>query len=249
MKVGKEYTLTEEIAPESFVKATSIKFRVENTTDVQKVVMIDKQVTISKEDIGGKEIEGAELKVVDKDGNVIDSWTSTKDKHLINNLIEGETYTLYEDYAPDTFVISNKIEFTVTTDKETQEIKMIDKIVEIIKTDLVTGEELEGAELEVIDKETGETIDKWTSSKEPHKVVGLEENKAYILKETTCPYGFEQAEEIEFTVTTDKETQRIEMKDMPILKNIKVVKVDSKTKEIIKENSFLEFMKIANAQN
>ncbi|MCI9039931.1 MAG: hypothetical protein HFJ29_08825 [Clostridia bacterium] len=321
LQVGKEYTLTEEIAPESFVKATSIKFTVENTADIQKVVMIDKQVTVSKEDIGGKEVEGAELKVVDKDGNVIDSWTSTKEKHAINNLVEGETYTLYEDYAPDTFVISNKIEFTVTTDKETQEIKMIDKVVEIskvniageelegatlvvtstktknivdkwvstkephkvsnliegesyilheeivvdgyvkatdieftvtesketqkvvmidktlevIKTDLVTGEELEGAELEVIDKETGETIDKWTSSKEPHKVIGLEENKTYILKETTCPYGYEQAEEIEFTVTEDKETQKIEMKDMPILKDIRIVKVDSKTKEIIKD--------------
>ncbi len=79
--------------------------------------MIDKQVTVSKEDIGGKEVEGAELKVVDKDGNVVDSWTSTNEKHPINNLVEGETYTLYEDYAPDTFVISNKIEFTVTTDK------------------------------------------------------------------------------------------------------------------------------------
>jgi len=321
LQVGKEYTLTEEIAPESFVKATSIKFTIQNTANMPKIVMIDKQVTVSKEDIGGKEVVGAELKVVDKDGNVVDSWTSTNEKHSINNLVEGETYTLYEDYAPDTFVISNKIEFTVTTDKETQEIKMIDKmveiskvniageelegatlvvtstktknivdkwvsgkephkvsglienesyilheeivvngyvkatdieftvtedketqkiemvdkIVEITKTDLVTGEELEGAELEVIDKETGETIDKWTSSKEPHKVVGLEENKTYILKETTCPYGYEQAEEIEFTVTEDKETQKIEMKDMPILKDIRVVKVDSKTKEIIKD--------------
>ena len=30
--------------------------------------MVDKQVTVSKEDIGGKEVEGAELKVVNKDG-------------------------------------------------------------------------------------------------------------------------------------------------------------------------------------
>ncbi len=42
-------------------------------------------------------------------------------------------------------------------------------------------------------------------------------------------------EEIAFTVTEDKQTQKIEMKDMPILKNIRVIKVDSKTKEIIKD--------------
>lgn len=45
--------------------------------------------------------------------------------------------------------------------------------------------------------------------------------------------GFELAEEIEFTVTDDKGTQRIEMKDMPILTDVKLIKVDSKTKERI----------------
>ena len=321
LKVGKTYTLTEEIAPENYVKATSIKFTVENTADIQKVTMIDKLVIMTKEDIAGKEIEGAELKVVDKDGNVVDSWISTKEAHKIKGLIEGETYTLYEDYAPNGFVISNKIEFTVTEEKETQEIKMIDKvveiskvniageglegatlvvtnaktknivdkwvstkephkvnglvegetyilheeiaidgyvkatdieftvtneketqriemvdkIVEIVKTDIITGEKLEGAELEIIDKETGKTIEKWISGKEPHIVTGLEENKTYILKEITAPYGYELTEDIEFTVTNEKETQRIGMKDMPILKDIKVVKVDSQTKEIIKE--------------
>ncbi len=321
LKVGETYTLKEEIAPDGYVRSSDIQFKVENTKEVQKVTMIDKIVTMTKSDIAGNEIEGAELKVTDKDGNIIDEWTSTKESHNIKGLTEGQTYTLHEDYAPDGFVISNDIEFTVTEekevqkvemidknveiskqdiagnelegatlvvtntktknivdkwvstnephkvngliegetynlheeividgyvkatdiqftvseDKETQKVVMVDKIVEIIKTDLVTGEELEGAELEVIDKETGETIDKWTSTKEPHRVVGLEENKTYILKETTCPYGYEQAEEIEFTVSEDKETQRVEMKDMPILKDIRLTKIDSKTNEVIKD--------------
>ena len=58
---------------------------------------------------------------------------------------------------------------------------------EIIKTDLVTGEELEGAELQVVD-ENGEIIDEWVSTKEPHRVVNLEENKNYKLIEKTAPY-------------------------------------------------------------
>ena len=129
---------------------------------------------------------------------------------------------------------ASDIEFTVSEDKKTQQIVMIDKLVEITKTDLTTGEELEGAELEVIDEE-GNVIDKWTSTKEPHQVKGLVEGKTYTLKETSAPYGYEITEEIEFTVTTDKETQKVEMKDMPILKNVKVIKVDSETKEIIKD--------------
>lgn len=235
LEVGKEYTLTEEITPDGFVKATSIKFTVENTAEIQKVVMIDKQVTMSKEDIGGNEVEGAELKVVDKDGNIVDSWTSTNETHKIKGLVEGETYTLYEDYAPDGYVISNSIEFTVTEDKETQEVKMVDKRVSVKKTDFVTGDEIEGAELVVTDKD-GNVVDEWTSGKEEHYVTGLVEGETYTLTEKTCPYGYEVAESIEFTVTEDKETQLVEMKDMPILTDVRLVKVDSATKEVIKDN-------------
>lgn len=319
LTVGKTYTLREDLAPLGYAKSTDIKFEVKNTTEIQKVTMIDKIVEMSKVDIAGNEIEGAELRVVSKDGKVVDSWTSTKEIHKIKGLTEGERYTLYEDYAPDGFVISNKveftvtknkktqkiemidkivevskidiageelegatlvvtntntknivdkwvstkephkisgliegetyllheeividgyvkatdIEFTVTEEKETQKIKMIDKIVEVLKTDITTGEELEGAELKVVD-EDGNVIDEWISTKEPHKITGLEENKTYKLIETTAPYGYEIAEEIEFTVTEDKETQKVEMKDMPILQDIKLVKVDTNTNEVIK---------------
>ena len=319
--VGKTYILREEIAPDGYVKASEIKFTIKNTNEIQKVTMIDKIVEMTKEDIGGKEVEGAELTVVDKDGKIVDSWISTNEAHRIKGLIEGESYTLYEDYAPDGYVISNEvtftvtteketqklvmidktvevlktdidgntiegvtlsiistktknivdkwettneahkvngliegqtyilreekvidgyvkatdIEFTVTSDKETQKIVMIDKVVEVIKTDFITGEEIEGAELQVVD-EDGNIIDEWVSTKEPHKIKGLEENKKYKLIEKIAPYGYELTEEIEFTVTTDKETQKIEMKDMPILKTIKVIKADSETKETIKAN-------------
>ena len=230
LEVGKTYTLEEKIAPNGFVKATSIQFKVESKTEIQKVTMIDKIVSVSKQNIAGDEIEGAKLRIENENSEIVDSWTSTKESHIVNGLEEGKKYILYEDYAPDGYVISNKIEFTVSEDKETQKITMVDKIVEISKTDLVTGEEVEGAELEVQDKETEKIIDKWTSTKEAHKVTGLEENRTYILREKTAPYGYETTEEIEFV-----ETQKIEMKDMPILQNIKLVKIDANTKESIKE--------------
>lgn len=233
--VGKKYILREEFAPDGFVQSSDVEFTVENTNEIQKVEMIDKIVEISKQDIAGKELEGATLVVTNtRTKNIVDKWVSSKEAHKVSGLIEGETYVLHEEIVIDGYVKASDIEFTVSEDKETQKVVMIDKILEIVKTDLVTGEELEGAELEVIDKETGETIDKWTSTKEPHRVVGLEENKTYILKETTCPYGYEQAEEIEFIVSEDKETQRVEMKDMPILTDVTLVKIDSKTKETIK---------------
>ena len=231
---GETYTLHEEKVADSYVKATDVEFIVTTDKETQKVVMIDKIVEMSKVDIAGEEIEGATIQVLDKGNKVVDEWVSGKEPHKIKNLVEGETYTLHEEIVADSYVKATDVEFIVTTDKETQKVVMIDKLVEITKTDITNGNELEGAELEVTD-EDGNTIDKWTSTKEPHKVKGLEEGKTYILKETTAPYGYEITEEIKFTVTTDKETQKIEMKDMPILKNVKVIKIDTETKEVIKD--------------
>lgn len=234
LTIGKEYTLKEEIAPKGYVKATEVKFTIDDANTIQKVNMIDKIVEISKEDISGKEIEGAKLQVLDAEGNVIDEWTSGKEAHKVTGLEENKTYKLHEELAVGNYVKASDIEFKVTTEKVTQKIVMVDKLVEVTKTDITNGNELEGAELEVTD-EDGNVIDKWTSTKEPHQVKGLEEGITYILKETTAPYGYEITEEIKFVVTTEKDTQKIEMKDMPILKNVKVIKVDSETKETIKD--------------
>lgn len=192
-------------------------------------------IEISKTDITGeKELVGAKLTVTDENNEVVDSWVSTNKTHKIEGLKVGKTYTLTEEIAPDEYVKATSIKFIVENTAEIQKVVMIDKLVEIIKTDLVTGEELEGAELKVVD-EDGKVVDEWVSAKEPHKVTGLEENKNYKLIEKTAPYGYEIAEEIDFTVTEDKETQKIEMKDMPILKNVKVIKVDAETKQTIKD--------------
>ena len=231
---GETYTLHEEYAPEGYVIATDVEFTVSKDKETQKIEMIDKIVEMSKKDIAGDELEGATIIVTNtKTKNIVDKWVSGKEPHRIQGLIEGETYVMHEEIAIDGYVKATDIEFTVSKDKETQKIEMIDKVVLVSKTDLVTGEELPGAELEVTDKE-GNVIDKWTSTKEPHHVTGLEEGKEYTLTEKTCPYGYEVAESINFVVTTDKETQLVEMKDMPILKTIKVIKADSETKETIK---------------
>ena len=237
LKSGEKYTLKEEIQVDSYVKATDIEFTVENTKEIQKVTMIDKVVDMSKVDIGGNEIEGAEMQVLDHEGNIVDEWVSGKEAHKISGLEEGKSYKLHEEVSSGYFVKATDVEFEVSYDKETQHLEMVDKIVDVTKTDMVNGEEVEGAELVVTDEE-GNEIDKWISTKEPHHVIGLEEGKTYTLTETTCPYGYETAESITFTVTTEKETQLIEMKDMPILKSVQVEKIDKDTGEHIKSNKF-----------
>ena len=238
LKENETYTLHEEITPNGYVKATDVEFTVTTDKETQHEEMIDKVVEMSKVDVAGEEIEGAKIQVFDKDENIVDEWSSGKEAHKINNLVEGETYILHEEITPNGYVKATDVEFTVTTDKETQHEVMVDKIVDVTKTDLTNGEELEGAELVVTD-EDGNIIDKWTSTKEPHHITGLEEGKKYTLTETTAPYGYEIAESIEFEVSSDKENQLLEMKDMPILKSVRVEKLDKDTKEHIKSNKFV----------
>ena len=234
LEEGKSYTLHEEIAIEGYVKATDIEFDVTLDKETQHLEMIDKVVEMSKVDIAGDELEGAKIQVLDKEGNIVDEWVSGKEPHKIKNLVEGEMYTLHEEVAPEGYVVATDITFEVTADKETQHEILVNKQVAVKKTDFATGEELEGAELTITDKD-GNIIDSWTSGTEEHFVTGLKEGETYTLTEVTCPYGYEQAESITFSVTNEKDTQLIEMKDMPILTDIKVVKTDKDTKEVIKD--------------
>lgn len=233
--VGEEYTLREEFAPDGYVKAKDQKFTVENTAGIQKVDMIDKKVEILKTDVEGNTIEGVTLVITNtKTKNIVDKWVTTKEAHSLSGLIEGETYVLHEEKTVGNYVKAKDIEFTVTEDKQTQTITMIDKIVEVSKIDSITKEKIKDAELMVID-ENGNIIDRWETTQENHKVKGLEEGKKYKLVEKNAPYGYELAKEIEFIVTEDKQNQIVEMEDMPILTDIKVNKIDSETKEIIKD--------------
>lgn len=115
---------------------------------------------------------------------------------------------------------------------------MVDKRVEIIKIDSLDSRIVEGAELTIFDKETGKVVDQTISNNKSWYASNLVEGKTYILRETKVPTGYEVAEDIEFTVATDKETQKIEMKDAPILTKIQVNKVDSITKKPIKSLDF-----------
>ena len=218
---GWEYTLTETTAPKGYVKAESIKFKVESGKD-QKLVMKDGQFTAKKTDVSGKNyIEGAKLEVRDDKNNVVDSWTTTKEDHYISGLEEGKKYTLIEETAPDGYVKAESIEFTVSKEKKNEAYIMKDKQVTVTKTEVSGTDEVEGAKMTVTD-ETGKTVDEWTSTKEEHYVSGLEEGKTYTLTETTAPDGYVKAESIEFTVSKDKVNQKVSMLD----KQVSVTKTD-----------------------
>lgn len=229
LHINEAYTLEETVAADGYVKATSIEFKVNEDGSVTPVTMIDKMVTVSKVDMGGKEVKGAEMSVTDTDGNVIDSWTSDGTEHKVNGLEEGKKYILNENTAPAGYVKATSIPFEVSGADENgvkvdQAIDMTDKKVTLNKTD-GNGNEVSGAKITITD-EDGNTVESWTSGDKPHDISGLEEGKSYTWHEDYSEdiFGYYYAEDYTFEVTADGIDQNLEMVDAPI--KYQIAKVD-----------------------
>ena len=126
--VGQTYTMTEVLPAPGYVTAESIQFTVEDTAEVQKIEMKDDvtKVEISKTDIAGKELPGAKLTILDENGEVVESWTSTEEPHYIEMLPIGK-YILHEESAPEGYLIAEDVEFEVKDTGEIQKVVMKDE--------------------------------------------------------------------------------------------------------------------------
>ena len=127
--VGQKYILTETKPADGFVTAESITFTVGDTAEAQKIEMKDDvtKVEISKTDISGKELPGAKLTILDKDGKTVESWTSEEKPHYIEMLPIGE-YTLREESAPEGYLVAEDVKFTVEDTGEIQKVVMKDEV-------------------------------------------------------------------------------------------------------------------------
>ena len=63
------------------------------------VMLVEDAITrikVSKVDIAdGEELPGAEIQIIDSDGNVVEKWISSEEPYEITGLKTGEEYTLH----------------------------------------------------------------------------------------------------------------------------------------------------------
>lgn len=135
LEAGEEYVLKETKTPNGYATFKTQTFTAEEGKDtVLSMTDEDTKIEISKQDITTKkELEGAKLKVTDKDGKVIDEWTSGKQPHMIKNLTAGETYTLTEVIAPKNYKVAESIQFTVKDTGVAQKVVMYDELLPVAK--------------------------------------------------------------------------------------------------------------------
>ena len=212
-------------------------------------------VEISKRDVYGNELVGAEMVLENADGETVDKWTSDGTNHIVSKLGAGE-YMLKEIAAPDGYVIATDIKFTVdvygnvmvenvdftaVSDNGNPLIAMVDDTtkVRISKRDITTGEELPGATLQIID-ENGNVVEEWVSTDEAHFIEGkLIAGKEYTLRETIAPDGYEIANEISFTVNEDGSVTEVVMYDehTPDLETPPTVTIDTPNTGVSADNN------------
>lgn len=178
LEVGKTYVASETVVPAGYAKAPDYKFTVADDKKNQTETIYNKQVTISKVDAGGKEVEGAKLTLTDKEtGKIVDQWISTNKTHYPTGIEIGKTYILTEDTAPLGYIKSTQVEFTVTDNGIDQKITMVDEITRVAKTD-ENGNYVKGATLQAV-AEDGTVVDEWVSGSH---IVGIAEADATKLE-------------------------------------------------------------------
>lgn len=227
-----EYIVREIEAPTGYILSDeSYTVTVCEDGETITICTVNKPITVevSKVDVYGEELEGAEMQIIDSENNVVDEWTSDGTNHVVTELPAGD-YTLKEIAAPDGYVIATDIKFTVdvygnvtvenvdataVSENGNPLIVMVDDTtkVQISKQDITTSEELPGATIQIIDKD-GNVVDEWVSATEPHFIEAeLIAGEKYTLHETAAPDGYVIANDIEFTVNSDGSVTEVVMKD------------------------------------
>lgn len=97
------------------------------------------------------------------------------------------------------------------------------------KTKYYSGEAIEGAVLQLIDKD-GKVVKEWTTTKAAYEIgAELVAGETYTLHEKSAPPGYLLAEDITFVVPLDGKRQEITMVDAPT--SVEIEKKDKDTAE------------------
>lgn len=143
--------------------------------------------------------------------------------HMIRGTVEDQEYVITELKSPDGYATAEPVSFK-TNKEQNLTVDMTDEITqfEFYKKDITSQEELEGATLQIKDK-NGNIVDEWVSGKTPHKITGLTVGQTYTMIEVIAPVNYKIAQNKEFTVSDTGEVQKITMYDelMPVAKKVK----------------------------
>lgn len=150
LEYGRGYQAVEVVAPSGYVLADApFRFDVlpENAAQEDGLTVITltapnspTQISVAKVDYQGNFVPGATLQLLDAAGNVAAEWISGDTPHVIYALPIGAEYTLHEAAAPEGWLLTKDVTFTIKDTTEVQVISMEDeRVPELHTTATVDG--------------------------------------------------------------------------------------------------------------
>ena len=236
LEVG-TYTVTETKAPDGFVLSHETKtFTIENTTKNITVTFKNtrNKIKIAKVDENNNYIEGTKLQLTDSNDNLIETWTSGLEPHVISSLtLKHGTYKLTELEATPGYIL-DKTPMYITIDQNsdneyvyTKKNKEMD--ISVIKKD-ENDKPLDEVTLELLNSNK-ERVLIWETTDKPYKLKNLEKG-TYYVREVSTKEGYILDKTLHKLVIDDSTTTKtIEIVNKPII--VEIAKIDSNTNEYI----------------
>lgn len=213
---GKDYKFTTD-------ENGTLNFDFTVTNDAKRGSVLLKKVSSEN---ASESLEGAEFSLYKENGELVAQGLRTDAQGMIQfDYLRFGSYYFQETKAPEGYNLDADTKYTFEVNDQavetpvTVEAENLPTKVAVLKLDAQTKKALSGAKLQIIKvQEDGseQTVEEWTSTEEAHQVTGkLIPGETYFLRETEAPFGYELAEDVEFTVEAGGELQQIEMYDEP----------------------------------
>ncbi|MDM0719041.1 SpaA isopeptide-forming pilin-related protein [Clostridium perfringens] len=220
-----------------------IYFEIKENGQVVKLEMENKKIRANAELIKidadtQRPLKDAEFELWNGE-KLVGNYTTNKDGKILVENLEAGNYHWVEVKAPEHYEINQDkdLSFVIDKDGETKTVTVENKAktgeVNFTKTDVATGENIEGAKIEIIgvDEQNKHIKVDFTSSKDGNRFT-LPEGK-YEFRETQAPNGYELSTEVGTFEIKDGEITKANLKNERTTGVLEFTKTDVATGEVL----------------
>lgn len=212
------YYLEEVSAPKGYVGSFErVKVVVDDNTTTATYTIKNKKISvmIAKVDADSKEIvPGATLELLNSNYEVVDTWTTSDDYQVFDNLNEG-VYYVKEVEAPSGYVVNSSLkQFTIDYEHPTiiVEFENSQTMVKLGKVDSSSGDYIAGATLRLSRVDGGMEAITFVSENKATVFRGLARGD-YVLEEVSAPSGYVGTNsKITFSIDSLGKTKNVSLK-------------------------------------